>query len=110
MKHITDKQMREVYESLDRCNKEVDDYNNKILSELGDTAQKDFVELLEGSAVTGKIEIVKKPYGEAQDETCGMFENIHVDQHSVGMEGDSYAGYIYGQISKNKWLKVPYEC
>jgi len=109
-KSITDKQMMEAYSALDNWQKETNEYNKKILSELGGTAIKDFKILIEDCKVTDKIDFVEKPSGQNQNEKCGIFKNTWVDQSSYGDSGDSYAGYIYAEITKNKWLRIPYEC
>lgn len=70
-----------------------------------------FKALIDSCSVNGKIEIVKNPSGTDQNDTDNyFFKRVFVHQWTRGMEGDSFSGYIYGQISKNKWLKVPYEC
>lgn len=109
-KEADDKMMNDAYASLDKWYKELHEHNNKILSEIGKTALKDFGKLIEDCKVTDKIDFVEKPHGQNQKEKCGIFKNTWVDQSSYGDSGDSYSGYIYAQITKDKWLRVPFEC
>jgi hypothetical protein len=106
-----------IYAEIDKQNKEITNFNEKVFKEVQDlcnvdrdTVDKDFKSLLDFAELIDKIEIVKKPEGENQFESCGIFTKVYVDQCSVGMSGDSFAGYIYGKIADKKWLKVPYEC
>jgi uncharacterized membrane-anchored protein YhcB (DUF1043 family) len=109
-KKVDDEMMEDCYAQLDKYYKELHKHNNEILSELGETAFTDFQKLIEDCEVTDKIDFVEKPHGQNQNEKSGIFKSIWVDQNSVGDSGDSYAGYIYGQITKDKWLRIPYEC
>jgi hypothetical protein len=103
------KELNEVYELMEREGKEMQEHNQKILEDNKIPLQ-DFEDLIEGCDVTDKIEIVNIPHGDNQYECYGVFKEIFVDQWSTGMEGDSYAGYIYGKLDKDKWIKVPYSC
>ena len=71
--------------------------------------EQDFEDLLDGCRLNGEVEVAEKPNGDKQNEDCGIFKDIHVDQWSVGDSGDSFAGYIYAKVN-NKWLKIPYSC
>ena len=65
--------------------------------------------MLDGCFCNGKIEKVGKPSGDKQNEEFGIFKDIHVDQWTVGTEGDSFNGHIYARV-KNQWYKIPYYC
>jgi len=106
---MIDEQIRKVYDGLAEYYKEISDHNAALINSFGKTASKHFKDLLDFCDVTGKIELVDKPNGDKQNESYGMFKNVHVDQWSVGMEGDSFAGYMYANV-KGQWIKVPYSC
>lgn len=89
--------------------KEICEHNTALINSFGKTASKHFKDLLDFCDVTGKIELVDKPNGDKQNENCGIFKNVHVHQWTTGMEGDSFAGYIYTNV-KGQWIKVPYSC
>lgn len=86
------------------------EHNNELINSFGKTAQKHFNNLLDGAHVTGKIELVDKRHGKKQHEDYGMFRNIYVDQWGVGMDGDSFEGFIYANVKKGQWIKIPYVC
>lgn len=88
---------------------EISANNTNLINSFGKTASKYFKDLLEFCDVTGKIELVDKPDGDKQNESYGMFKDVHVDQWSTVMEGDSFAGYIYANVN-GQWIKVPYSC
>ena len=85
------------------------EYLLKTLKTLGKKAQRDFEELLDCCNVAEKIEFVDAPKGHDNKEHCGVFKNVHVEQWTTNMEGDSYAGFIYANVS-GKWIKVPFSC
>ena len=102
-------QQDKIYAEIAKAEKEEHEANMKLLEENGIPAE-DFKNLLDYCNLTGKIEVVQKPKGDNQNEKFGIFKQVFVDQWSVGMEGDSFAGFIYGKFDKSKWLKIPYEC
>ncbi len=106
---ITDAQYKEAFDSLFEYEKEISDHNETILKTLGKTAQKDFADLIDSCSSVGKIEFVDEPKGDAQNESNGIFKDVHVDQWSVGDSGDSYAGFIYAKVNK-QWVSINYEC
>lgn len=106
---MTEEQIRKVYDDLAKYEKEVFDHNTNIINSFGKTASKHFKNLLDFCNVTEKIEMVDKPNGDKQNESYGMFKNVHVDQWSFGTEGDSYEGYIYAN-AKGQWIKIPFSC
>lgn len=105
-----DEEFGRAMEALEKYENEVSEHNNKMLSEIGGTVFGDLEALLDGSVVRGEMSWVKKPKGNNQDESWGVFKEVYVEQWSVGMEGDSWEGHIYGKIGFEKWLKIPYEC
>lgn len=106
--------MDEYFKGLEQ----VDKRNNRILKAIksvkGNTFYKHLVSLIKdaGSVSWDEWEIVKEPNGTKQKETeFGLsIKHIWVDQWSVGTEGDSFEGYIYVQLKKNKYLKFRYAC
>ena len=102
-------ELDKIYKEIEEYDIEVGNHNDKLISSFGKTAKKHFVELVYDCCVSDKIEIVDKPSGKKQNENAGIFRNIHVEQWTTNMEGDSYSGYIYAKC-QNKWLKIPYSC
>lgn len=96
-------------DALEQHEKEIHDHNAELLQSTNITGW-DIKELMDGASITGKMEIVSQPTGSDNRETVGIFKNVWVDQYSVGTEGDSWAGHIYGEFSNGQWLKIPYEC
>lgn len=94
----------------EECNKHNKEIMEQVTAKVGDEALEDFKELLDFANVTDKLEIVSKPDGDNQNESCGVFTEVWVDQWSVGMEGDSFEGFIYGKFADMEWLKIPYSC
>lgn len=97
------------YDELIAWEKEVDNHNASLISRLGKNARIHFKELMDYCNITGKIEVVNKPSGDNQKERYGPFKKVYVQQWSVGMEGDSFAGDIYAKTDIG-WLKIPYSC
>lgn len=108
-KRIDDENMERAFSAIAQYEKEQHEENMKLLKE-NNIPIEDYEDLLDYCSINGKLEIVEKPTGTNQQEGHGMFKSVFVDQWNVGMEGDSFEGYIYGKIGKNKWLKIPYEC
>lgn len=104
------KAMEDLQAYDEECNKHNKEIMEQVTAKVGNKALEDFKGLLDFAGVTGKIEIVSKPDGDNQDESCGVFTEVWVDQWSVGMEGDSFEGFIYGKFSDTEWLKIPYSC
>ena len=106
---MTQEQIDKVYADLAAYEKEIADHNEQVLKSLGKKAQKDFEELMGFCNVTEKIKLVDAPKGSDNKEHCGVFKNVHVDQWTTNMEGDSYAGFIYANV-KGQWIEVPFSC
>ena len=95
----------------EECNKHNKEIMEQVVAKVGNKALEDFKELMQLANVTGKLEIVSEPGGEvAQNESYGVFTEVWVDQRSVGMEGDSFEGFVYGKFADAEWLKIPYSC
>lgn len=106
---ISQEQIDKMYAELDAYEKEIADHNENILKTLGEKAQNDFEELLDGCNINGKIHLVDAPKGIDQKENCGVYKKVHVEQWCTNMEGDSFAGFIYAKI-KGLWIQVPFSC
>jgi len=102
------------YDAAVLYEKQVRAYNSKIIRKLAKEFNNngiiiDFKECAQDCLVTGKVEVVKSPEGEDQDDSrYKCFKAIWVDQYPVGIEGDNFEGFIYGQLDKKRWLKIPY--
>jgi len=101
---------KECYEDMAKYESEVSEHNKTLIKSIGKYANRHFKNLLDYCDVTGKIEVVDKPYGSNQNEKYGCFKEVWVHQWSVGWEGDSFEGYIYAKFDSDKWIKVPYSC
>jgi hypothetical protein len=106
---MTQEQIDKVYADLAAYEKEIADHNEQVLKSLGEEAQRDFEELMDYCNITDKINLVDSPKGSDNKEHCGVFKNVHVDQWTTNMEGDSYAGFIYANV-KGQWIEVPFSC
>lgn len=107
-----ERQQALAYEQLAEEEEKIRNENNDLLNSIGRTAEKWLNVVLDGCSLQyyQPLSIVDKPYGENQNEKCGIFKEIWVEQWSTGMEGDSYEGYIYAKFDADKWLKIPYYC
>ena len=87
-------------------------WNSRLLkaiqSQLGKQFLDDVVECLEESEAQGKLELVRKPRGQWQEEYHESFDGIWVDQWSIGDTGDSWNGYVCIELKKGLWLKTFY--
>jgi hypothetical protein len=102
--------LKDGFDAIAQYYEDIIDHNNKILSEFTPIDLRDFWGLVDFCELNGKIEWVENKEGNEQmDDDRGIFTNVHIDQWSVGMEGDSFAGYIYTYV-KGKWLQIPYYC
>jgi len=106
---MTQKEIDKVYSDLAAYEKEIADHNEQVINKLGKRARKDFAELMDCCNITDKINFVDAPKGKDNQENCGIYKNIHVDQWSTNMEGDSYAGFIYANVN-GQWIEIPYSC
>lgn len=105
---MTQEQIDSVYESLAEYEKEVTVHNNEFLKALGENAEKDYENLIDGCIVNEKIKFVDThEQGINQHENCGIFKNVHVDQWCTNMEGDSFSGFIYANV-KGRAIAVPF--
>ena len=107
---ITDEQYSEAMQSLIDYEKEVFEHNKDILKGID---CEDFKEMLDCCRITEKIEWSDAPNFKAENnpDVCGIFTLEYVDERSIGMEGDSYEGFMYIRVDGyDKYLKVPYSC
>lgn len=93
--------------------KEISSHNNRVWKAiekvLGDEYLKDVLECLEESEANGKIELVRNPGENRQEEDWGSFEHILVDQYcNGGYVGDDFAGYVFIPLRKDLYLKSHY--
>lgn len=116
--YITEQRtMHEVYSGLTDYENEIHDKNCRLLRAIknvrGRSYHYHFKGLLQSlDRVVGVIKFSSKPMGEIQTENGfgRAITTIWVDQRSVGMEGDSFAGTVSVQIKPGKFLIIPYEC
>ncbi len=117
----TEEEKRQFAEAMDGIQKaaiEVQESNARILRAIksvkGDEFYKDLSDLMEVNEVGGGMfphpdQIVREKVGELVKEDFGSIQQYWVDQYeNGGMEGDSYAGYIYVEIKPGKYFKTHY--
>ena len=99
---MTQEQIDEAYRQLAEYEKEVADHNNQIIESLG--CGEDLGDALDFCNLSGKIEWCDKPKFKPLEvkEVFGKLTVTHINQWSVGLEGDSYEGYIYAKPKKHK--------
>jgi hypothetical protein len=104
------KGMQEYYDYLNEENKKNHRLLNAIKKVKGKTFFKYLMEIIEESeGIKGLAEIVKKPIGTFQKEKYGRQINGYwVEQWAVGMEGDSWNGFVCVQLKEDKYLKFGY--
>ena len=104
------KGMQEYYDYLNEENKKNHRLLNAIKKVKGKTFFKYLMEIIEESeGIKGLAQIVKEPTGKFQEEKYGrQINGIWVEQWSVGMEGDSWDGFVCVQLKENKYLKFGY--
>jgi hypothetical protein len=107
---IMQKQYSDAMENLIEYQKKVVSHNIEIIKDFD---CEDLQDIFNDIDITGKIDWVDKPKFKAEKpaDKYGIFTLEFIDQRSVGMEGDSFEGYIYIKIKGyKKYLKVPYSC
>jgi len=102
--------MKDYYNYLREEGEKNTAFLNDIKKEKGKTFYKYLMEIIEESeGIKGLAEIVDKPIGKFQKEKFGrQIKGIWVEQWSVGMEGDSYEGFVCVELSKDRYLKFGY--
>lgn len=110
MSPLEEQQLKKAMEECHKWEQEVQEHNTAIIKAMGAHAQQQFNEIIDGCRITNKIELVAKPDGNKQREKYAHFQEIWVHQWSTGMEGDTFAGFIYARVSLGKWLKIAYDC
>ncbi|HUM52922.1 MAG TPA: hypothetical protein PK431_13955 [Chitinophagales bacterium] len=104
------KGMQEYYDYLKEENRKNHRLLNAIKKVKGKTFFKYLMGIIEDSeGIKGLAQIVKEPVGKFQEEKYGrQINGIWVEQWSVGMEGDSYEGFVCVKVKPNKYLKFGY--
>lgn len=88
-------------------------YNNRILNAIESVNGEDFSESVKACIEESeanewhKFELIKEPTGEHQDDD-NITEGVWVYQWGVGMEGDSWEGYVCIKIKDKTYLKFRY--
>ena len=105
--------MDDFYQSMKKLEVEEAAWNNRILKAIksikGEEFLKNLLELAEESEVCGKFDIVKVPKGDYQEEDWGTINGLWVDQYrNGGCTGDEFAGNIYVELKKGKYLEMNY--
>ena len=102
MERIADAKVEAGYQEYLDWVEEVGKHNEPFFQKLSDKYGKDaFEDLFEDCGFSQKIEVVtevpmeKPDYRAGEDYPC----DVYVDQWSVGIEGDTWEGYLY----------IPYE-
>lgn len=99
-----------------KYNENVNRVNDRILRAVTTLRGKDYSEallsFLEESEASGPLEIVRRAVGTYQeDEEYGILKSIWVNQYrNGGYTGDDFAGDIYVEIKKNRFIKFGYSC
>ena len=92
----------------------VNKFNKRIYKAIKNQLGKKYLsgvkECLQDCEAEGKLELVNRPNLEPQhEEEWVEFDHVFVDQYeNGGMEGDSFAGYIYIPLKENLYLKSHY--
>ena len=115
LSEFNDEIWKEIIEEENNYHLECNRWNDRILNVIGHFRGEDFkndvVDCFQWAEATGdKFELVKEPSGGYQDDSFGKIKGIWVDQWSVGDSGDSYSGYIYIMLKRDKYLKIFYSC
>ncbi len=101
--------INEAFESLAKYELEIIEFNDNLIKSFGKSAISDFKKLITDCRITSKIEFVDKPTGKNKVSDCGIFTNIFVDEWNIGVEGDSWEGYIYAKTPDGKIIKISYD-
>lgn len=82
----------------------------RVVAKVGKKALKDFKKLVEELEVDGNLKIRIGPCGHNNEESCGVFKEVWVEQWSVGIVGDSFKGSMYAKFADSEWLEIPFSC
>lgn len=114
--YLDDKQAEEdCWRSLAEYENECDRKNKRLLRAIKSVKGRTFFNhimdiIVESEGIDGLAEIVREPVGTFQEERHGRhIGGIWVHQWSVGMEGDSFEGYVCVKIKPGRYLKFPYK-
>ena len=112
-----DRKREEAFAILIEEENQVSEHNQRIFKAiektLGVEYLKDVKDCLMETEAGGKLSIVDAPNEDFKDhyqeENWGSFNHVYVDQYlNGGLEGDSFAGYVYIPLKKGKYLKTHY--
>lgn len=114
---IAESEMTAIYEEMRVEEENIRLENIRLLKQIvSEKGQKyanslmGFVKYLSDYTVYEPWAIVDKPDGHLQKENFGLIKEIWIRQWSTGLEGDTYAGYVFFELSKDRFLKVHYSC
>lgn len=99
----------EAFAGIEAWENEIAEHNQEIVKRIG-VSWRAISDLLDGAAISNKMEIVAKPSGSEEFEEHDLFKKIYIDQRAVGDSGDSFTGTIYAMLDDDKWLAIPFEC
>jgi hypothetical protein len=66
--------------------------------------------LIEDCECVGVPRITRRKRGSLQKENYGPIKQMWVSQRSYGMEGDSWVGEIWVELTKGRYLELPFSC
>jgi hypothetical protein len=103
------------WRALSEYENECDRKNKRLLRAIKSVKGRTFYNhimdiIVESEGIDGLAEIVREPVGAFQEERYGRhIGGIWVLQWSVGLEGDSFEGYVCVEIKPGRYLKFPYK-
>ena len=103
-------QYEDAMNSLIAYEAEIKEHNDLLVKDFD---CEDFREIIDDIIIDGKMEWVDKPKFKPENnpDKYGIFTLEFIDQRTVGMEGDSFEGFLYVKIKGySKYLKIPYSC
>ena len=112
-KEISDKYYEEMYAEIDAYYKECDRINQRLLTIIkrykGEEFYDDLMDLLEECNYSNApFQIVRECHVK-EIEVYDYCFSYYVDQYeNGGMEGDSFAGFVYIPLKENRFLKFHY--
>lgn len=87
--------------------------NERIFKAIASLKGKEFLDslfLCTQECEVAAWELCREPRGEYQQDEFGVIKGIWVDQWTVGLEGDSFEGYVCVQLKEKLWIKGHYSC
>lgn len=118
-----DKMWADLAESANKHNAEIEPKNRRlyraIKRQLGYRFYKNMIELfamcevrLEYMGFMNQLELTRTPDGSYQEtnEFGRKIKGYYVQQWAVGLEGDSWSGFICLELKKGLFIKAPFDC